>query len=117
MKVAAEAGDRETIRAAVRLNWRLWTILQAELLDPQCLVPDDVRNNMLSLANFVDKHSVDVIGKPAPAKLQVLISINRELSAGLFTDVEPAIGTAASFDPHATSQSQDQCSPGLRIST
>jgi flagellar protein FlaF len=76
--------------AAVRLNWRLWTIFQAELLDPQCTVPDAVRGNMLSLANFIDKHTVGLIAKPSPEKLDVLISINRELAAGLYQSPEQA---------------------------
>ncbi len=89
MKAAREANDREEMLSAVRVNWRLWTIIQAELLDPQCTVPMDVRTNVLSLAQFVDKHSVEVIGKPAPEQLDVLISINRELAGGLYTTPRP----------------------------
>lgn len=95
MKDAMEAADNEKILSSARLNWRLWTIFQAELLDPQCMVPDDVRANVLSLANFIDKHTVDVIARPAPEKLDVLISINRELAGGL--DQAPAVvGSVAS---------------------
>ncbi len=85
MKAARDANDREGILSAVRVNWRLWTIIQAELLDPQCAVPMDIRTNVLSLAQFVDKHSVEVVGKPASRALDILISINRELAGGLFT--------------------------------
>jgi flagellar biosynthesis activator protein FlaF len=85
MKAARDANDREGILSAVRINWRLWTVIQAELLDPQCSVPMDIRTNVLSLAQFVDKHSVEIIGKPAPGLLDILISINRELAGGLFT--------------------------------
>jgi len=85
MKTARDANDREEMLSAVRINWRLWTIIQAELLDPQCVVPMDIRANVLSLAQFVDKHSVEVIGKPVPGRLDILISINRELAGGLFT--------------------------------
>lgn len=69
--------------AAVRLNWRLWTIFQAELLDPDCMLPEGLRSNVLSLANFVDKHSVELVARPEPEKLDILISINRELAGGL----------------------------------
>ena len=79
------------------------------------LVPDGLRTNMLSLANFVDKHSVDVIGKPVAAKLQVLISINRELSAGLFTDVDSTVDEALS--PSAAAPDHGLQNAGLRIST
>jgi flagellar protein FlaF len=77
---------------AVRVNWRLWTILQAELLDPQCQLPDELRSNVLSLAQFIDKHTVDIIAEPKPEKLDVLIAINRELAGGLFTSPGPGAG-------------------------
>jgi flagellar protein FlaF len=89
MKAARDLNDREEMLAAVRINWRLWTIIQAELLDPQCTVPMDIRTNVLSLAQFVDKHSVDVIGKPEDRQLDILISINREIAGGLFTAPRP----------------------------
>lgn len=72
--------------AAVRLNWRLWTIFQAELSSENSPVPLDVRGNMLSLCNFVDKATVDIISEPALEKAEILITINRHIAAGLFTD-------------------------------
>lgn len=88
---------------AVRTNWRLWTILQAELLDPECQLPDDVRGNVLSLAQFIDKHTVDIIAEPKPEKLDVLIAINRELAGGLFTTPagEGEAGAAGAPNPSA----------------
>ncbi len=68
---------------AVHLNWRLWTIFQVSLLDVNCPLPESIRNNVLSLSNFVDKHSADIIAAPAPAKLDVLIRINHDLADGL----------------------------------
>ncbi len=117
LNAAAEAGDKESIRSAVRLNWRLWTILQAELLDPECIVPEDIRTNMLSLANFVDKRSVDVIGRPAGEKLAVLIAINRELAAGLFSEVEAPLEPVAGFGPRLTDPARAPRTAGLRSST
>jgi len=99
MKAAREANDREQMLAAVRVNWRLWTIIQAELLDPQCPVPMDIRTNVLSLAQFVDKHSVEVVGKPAAGQLDILIAINRELAGGLFTTPRSQTQEAGETDP------------------
>lgn len=86
MRDAQQDGDVETLRAAARLNWRLWTILQSELLSPDCPLPDDIRSNALSLANFVDKHTVSFISDPKPEKLDVLVNINRELASGLYAE-------------------------------
>ena len=83
MKAAQESSDTAAMLAAVRLNWQLWTIIQSELLAPDCPVPMDIRQNVLSLANFIDKHTVGIVGEPNPQKLDVLISINRELAGGL----------------------------------
>ena len=85
MKAAKDRNDAEAMLAAIRLNWQLWTIIQAELLAPDCPVPPDIRRNVLSLANFIDKHTISFIAEPEPAKLDVLISINRELAGGLYT--------------------------------
>ena len=85
LRDSKERNDASEMLEAVRINWRLWTILQAELLDPDCQLPEEVRGNVLSLAQFIDKHTVDIIADPKPEKLDVLISINRELAGGLFT--------------------------------
>lgn len=83
----ADAQRRESeddLLAAVRLNWRLWTIFQAEMASEECPLPIEIRQNMLSLSNFVDKASVDIIADPRPGKADILVSINRNLAAGLF---------------------------------
>lgn len=85
MRDSKAAGNVDEMLAAVRVNWRLWTIIQSDLLDPECLVPDDVRINVLSLAQFVDKHTLEAIAHPSADKLDVLIAINRELAGGLYT--------------------------------
>ncbi len=85
-----EGTSRDTILDAVRLNWRLWTIIQAEQSDPDCATPRDIRESMLSLANFVDKRSIDVLAAPSGDKLDILISINRNIAAGLLgSDLTP----------------------------
>ena len=75
--------DIETIRQVVRLNWRVWTIFQAELVDPECPTPRRIRENLLSLSNFIDKRSAELIERPEAGKLTVLININRQIGAGL----------------------------------
>ncbi len=76
--------DKEAILSAVRLNWRLWTIFQADLSSPDSEVPPEIRQNMLSLSNFVDKTSVEIISEPDPKRMDILITINREIAMGLF---------------------------------
>jgi flagellar protein FlaF len=88
--VQSPGTPKEAFLDAVRLNWRLWTIIQAEQADPECKTTREVRESMLSLANFIDKHSIDILAGPSPDKLDVLISINRNIAAGLLgTDLTP----------------------------
>ena len=75
--------DPDSIKDAVRLNWRIWTIIQAAMLDPQTEIPITVRSNLINLTNFIDKRSVELISKPLPDKLDVLVNINRQIGAGL----------------------------------
>jgi flagellar protein FlaF len=91
MAAAKDPGTtKEEILEAVRLNWRLWTIVQAEQSDPDCMTPKSIRESLLNLSNFVDKRSIDLLAKPEAEKLDVLININRNIAAGLLgTDLPP----------------------------
>jgi flagellar biosynthesis activator protein FlaF len=76
-------GSLEIRRAALRRNWRLWTIFQANLLDPDCQVPPETRANLLGLADFIDRHTAELLVHGDPAKIDVLVNINRQISEGL----------------------------------
>jgi flagellar protein FlaF len=99
MKAAQrEPVDEEALLQAVRLNWRLWTIFQASLMEPECPLPPELRGGILGLSNFVDKHTAQIIADPKPEKLEVLIKINRELAGGLMT-VPPGAAAAPAEPP------------------
>jgi len=86
----AKMGPSERFLAALRRNWRLWTIFQASLLDPQCTVPADIRGNLIGLANFIDKHSAELLAKPDPGLIDVLININVQIGEGLLAGARAA---------------------------
>ncbi len=86
-----EPVNEDVMLQTVRLNWRLWTIFQVSLLDTDCPLPTAIRSNILSLANFVDKHSGEIIAAPAPSKLDVLIRINHDLADGLSGTASPSL--------------------------
>ena len=87
--------DQEAFLKSVRLNWRLWTIFQAEMTAPDNEAPLEIRQNMLNLCNFVDKRTVEVLADPDPKMLTVLININRNIAAGLLTDPNAATDPAS----------------------
>ena len=101
----SDSVDIEEFLAAVRLNWRLWTIFQADLSLPDCEVPLDIRQNMLSLSNFVDSRSVEILSTRNRDLASALVAMNRNLASGLFTVVPVP---AADQQPHQVVNSANE---------
>lgn len=79
-----EAPEHETdLDEALRYNQRLWTLFQSELIADSNPLPIDVRRNLLALSAYIDRRTFDIMSFPAPAKLDVLISINKNIASGL----------------------------------
>ncbi len=81
----------EKLRTALRLNWRLWTIFQSELSLEDGPVPTSIRESMLSLCNFVDKHTVETLNSPTAERVSTLIEINRQIANGLLDSLQNAL--------------------------
>lgn len=77
--------DLNAYRAALRLNWRLWTIFQSDVASADNPLPAEIKQNILNLSVFIDKHTVDALASPEGRKLKVLIDINRNIASGLMT--------------------------------
>ncbi len=82
--------DLSSYRAALRLNWRLWTIFQSDVSAAENPLPEDIKQNILNLSVFIDKHTVDALSNPEGRKLKVLIDINRNIASGLMTNPQGA---------------------------
>ena len=86
--------DQDGVLTAVRTNWRIWTIIQSSLVDPDCTLPREVRENLINLSRFIDRRSAELIAAPGDVhKLDVLINIDRQIGAGLLGN--PAEGEDA----------------------
>lgn len=83
-----EPENLSTLRDGLRLNWRLWTIFQTELSLEDGPVPTGIRENMLNLCNFVDKHTVETINEPTAERVSILIEINRQIANGLILSLQ-----------------------------
>lgn len=77
--------DIDSYKAALRLNWRLWTIFQADISSEENPLPQNIKQNVLSLSVFIDKHTVNALAEPDTQKLNVLIDINKNIASGLLT--------------------------------
>ena len=91
--------NKVRVQESLRLNWRLWTIFQTELSLEDGPVPTEIRESMLNLCNFVDKHTVDTINAPTPEKMSTLIEINRNIANGLLTSLQNALDSAEAAEP------------------
>jgi flagellar protein FlaF len=113
VSITYDAGDakatKDARKASLRLNWRLWTIFQAELTAERSDVPEELRINMLTLCKFIDKHTVGALVNPTPESMTVLIEINRNIAAGLAQIPQSA---DAAPDASAETSHSEQPVPG-----
>jgi flagellar protein FlaF len=89
-----QTGNIEEFAKALRFNHLLWTIIQADLTEPDNQLPPEIKANVMSLSIFVDKQTTKALRSSSAGDLDVLININRNLAAGLRTTAETAGQTA-----------------------
>jgi flagellar protein FlaF len=115
--VAAKADDGgASLREALRLNQRLWSIFQAALIEPDCPLPVDVRQNVLSLSIMVDKHIFQRLADLDGTKIQPILDINRAIAEGLAQRQEMPANAAARVPAQPTTPVYDQKRPIMRVS-
>jgi len=97
LALAAKMNDGgEALREALRLNQRLWSIFQAALSEPDCPLPKDVRDNVLTLSLMIDRHVMARLGDLDGSKIQPILDINRAIAEGLAgKSVQPAATAGA----------------------
>src|SRR5579864_9843630 len=96
-------GPIDDFRAALRANWRLWTIFQASLTEPDCSLSNELRGNLLGLANFIDKTTVELLAERESKRIDALININRQISEGLLEGARADAARAAASAPKSVS--------------
>lgn len=81
-----ESVTPQILEETLKYNRQIWMIFYDTALEnPEGNRPNDLRSNIINLANFIFKRELDVMAKPERQKLDILISINREIAAGLMT--------------------------------
>jgi flagellar protein FlaF len=71
---------------ALSYNQRIWTFFQAEISMEDNPLPNEIKRNLMALSFFVDRRTFEALAFPAPEKLDILISINLNVAAGLRGD-------------------------------
>ena len=71
---------------ALKFNRKLWTVFVTSVTEPESQLPLPVRQNIANLGIFVLSQTAELQVEPVPEKLDILVTINRELAAGLRGD-------------------------------
>jgi flagellar biosynthesis activator protein FlaF len=79
---------RHDMDEALTYNRKLWTVLFTSVTSPESQLPVEIKLNIAQLANFIFNHTMSLITDERPERLAVLISINRDIAAGLRTRPE-----------------------------
>jgi flagellar protein FlaF len=77
------AGKEPGLDAALLYNRKLWSIFLTSVTSPDHPLPVAIRQNVANLGLFVMNQTMAMMTNPRREQLGSLISINRELAAGL----------------------------------
>jgi flagellar biosynthesis activator protein FlaF len=89
------------IEQALEFNKRLWLVFTSAVTRPENPLPNALKSNIANLAIFIFGRHLEMIGEPHPAKLGALITINREIAAGLMVQPQSAQMQTAPAQPQA----------------
>ena len=97
--------DYDAYASALKFNQLLWTIIQADIVDQDNQLPDQLKANILSLSIFVDRQTIKALADTSEKHLDVLININKNLAEGLLAQTEhPEIDASVSSTNTAHAQ-------------
>jgi flagellar protein FlaF len=68
---------------ALTYNRKLWTVLVSSVTRPENPLPAAIKQNIANLGLFIFNHTLSLISSPKPERLGILVTINREIAAGL----------------------------------
>jgi flagellar biosynthesis activator protein FlaF len=76
-----DANSARKIEDTLKFNRQLWVVFYDNAIkDGQSAA---LSANVVSLSGFIFKRSMEILAAPSPEKLDILISINREVAGGL----------------------------------
>lgn len=78
-----EAVGFEEVGEILDHNQKLWVVLSTDATSKASPLPQEIKDNIASLAVFIFKRTLEVRIDTQPDKLNILISINRNIASGL----------------------------------
>lgn len=92
--------NNELLESALKYNRQVWMVFYDTAIEnPEGDRPNDLRSNIINLANFIFKREVEIMADPQAQKLDVLVNINREIAAGLMVKPESGTESGSGRDP------------------
>lgn len=73
----------EKFDEALIFNLRLWNTLLSDAVASENPLPVEVKHNLFNLFHFIDRQTMALLSSRNAEKIDVLISINREIAQGL----------------------------------
>ncbi len=79
----------EILEETLKYNRNIWMLFYDTALEnTEGTRPVELRNNIYNLAKFVFKRELEILATPDKKKLDILISINRDIAAGLMDGIK-----------------------------
>ena len=76
-----DPGNKSTLGDALSFNLDLWTIFQADIADPANSLPEDLKQQLWSLSQFMDSSVSRLLTALDTDTLQAMIDVNRTLAS------------------------------------
>ncbi len=77
---------KELLEDVLAYNRQIWLLFYDTAIEnKEGDRPNDLRSNIINLANFIFKREIEIMSNPEKKKFDILININREIAAGLMT--------------------------------
>lgn len=88
-------------------NRKLWTVFFDSAIENPDERPQMLRENIISLANFVFKRTIKILAERDKEKILVLIDINREIASGLNQSAKEQASQSDDSNQQASGTSPD----------
>lgn len=103
-----DAVTPEILEETLKYNRSIWMMFfDTAVENPDDARPHDLRNNIYNLANFIFKREVEILAAPEKKKFDILVSINRDIAAGLLEGMRNEARKAAESGTSAQASPSD----------
>jgi flagellar biosynthesis activator protein FlaF len=75
--------NKSDLNAALLYNRKLWTVFLGSAMSADNPLPSEIRQNVANLGMYIMSQTIAATSKPQVEIISSLVSINRELAAGL----------------------------------